>query len=497
MEPREVPSQSYSYQIIPTAPEVPKDDVESSVESTLEIVLLWGDSVLQVFHIPLDREFALGADDLARGVDFVVPSEVLGCTRHVLVRATASSVTVLAPPTTRVLSLQRLGATEETRLINTDSELGASQPELSLQLGECVRVSFGPVRAVVSWVAAGKAVPRKSLTSDNRGLAYFAATAGLTAAWLGVTAFMVPSLHGLTTDINDEQVYLIQQYLNAEQERQRERELSEEVGKETSSGAEEGARAPAEEGKTGLKSAPYQARALAIKGKADTLDPRAARQQALEEATTFGTIGLLNTASLSGLLPGYERDMALGQHDLNANGDLWSDTLGDAFGEGGLALSGIGEGAGGKFGIIGLGEIGMGPGAPGCKGEHCERGFGGGPTLGGSYRPKDVGVRMAGDTTVSGRLPKSTIQRVVRQNFGRFRMCYQDGLRTNPNLEGRVAVRFVIGRGGAVENAQNGGSSMPSSDVVSCVTRAFYGLSFPAPEDGIVTVVYPINFFPA
>jgi hypothetical protein len=28
------------------------------------------------------------------------------------------------------------------------------------------------------------------------------------------------------------------------------------------------------------------------------------------------------------------------------------------------------------------------------------------------------------------------------------------------------------------------------------VTRAFYGLSFPQPEGGIVTVTYPITFSP-
>ena len=84
----------------------------------------------------------------------------------------------------------------------------------------------------------------------------------------------------------------------------------------------------------------------------------------------------------------------------------------------------------------------------------------------------------------------------MRQNFGRFRLCYENGLRNNPNLQGRVAVRFVIGRDGAVSNVGNGGSDMPDSGVVSCVVRAFYGLSFPQPEGGIVTVVYPIMFSP-
>jgi hypothetical protein len=98
---------------------------------------------------------------------------------------------------------------------------------------------------------------------------------------------------------------------------------------------------------------------------------------------------------------------------------------------------------------------------------------------------------------VSGHLPPEIIQRVVRQNFGRFKACYESGLRTSPSLQGRVAVRFVIGRDGAVSNVADGGSDLPDSGVVSCVTRAFYGLSFPPPANGIVTVTYPIVFSPA
>jgi outer membrane biosynthesis protein TonB len=88
------------------------------------------------------------------------------------------------------------------------------------------------------------------------------------------------------------------------------------------------------------------------------------------------------------------------------------------------------------------------------------------------------------------------VQRIVRQNFGRFRMCYQTGLTRNPSLEGRVTARFVIGRDGSVSNVSNGGSDLPDAAVTSCVLSAFYGLSFPQPEGGIVTVVYPIMLAP-
>lgn len=177
-----------------------------------------------------------------------------------------------------------------------------------------------------------------------------------------------------------------------------------------------------------------------------------------------------------------------------AMGNMWGDEIGDAFGAGGLGLSGIGEGGGGKGEGIGLGSIGqIGHGA----GTGTGQGFGSGKgRLGGSHRARRPPKVRMGATSVSGRLPPEVIRRIVRQNFGRFRLCYENGLRNNPNLQGNVTVNFVIGRNGAVSNVANGGSSMPDAGVVSCVVRSFYGLSFPQPEGGIVTVRYPINFSP-
>jgi hypothetical protein len=128
------------------------------------------------------------------------------------------------------------------------------------------------------------------------------------------------------------------------------------------------------------------------------------------------------------------------------------------------------------------------------------RGFGNGIGLGhlagtgsGTGTSSAGSLRM-GAVQVNGRLPPEVISRIVRQNSGRFRLCYDNGLRTDPNHQGRVAVKFVIDRSGAVASAGDGGSDLPNAGVVSCVVRAFSNLSFPEPEGGIVTVVYPIIF---
>ncbi|MFO0759132.1 MAG: VIT domain-containing protein [Byssovorax sp.] len=180
--------------------------------------------------------------------------------------------------------------------------------------------------------------------------------------------------------------------------------------------------------------------------------------------------------------------------DVSARGNMWgSDPAGDAFGAGGLGLSGIGEGGAGRGDGIGLGSVGT---VGHASGSGSGQGFGSGHgRIGGAHRTKPPQVRM-GATQVSGRVPPEIIQRIVRQNFGRFRACYERGLLANANLQGRVSVRFMIDLDGSVSLAANGGSDLPDSATVACVVNAFRGLSFPQPEGGRITVVYPLMFSP-
>ena len=225
-------------------------------------------------------------------------------------------------------------------------------------------------------------------------------------------------------------------------------------------------------------------------------DPHIARAQAQRDSAEFGMIGLLNSGAdgdPNAPIAPWGRDDSVGNDPMSARGNLWGNDIGDSFGNGGLGMSGLGEGGGGRGEGIGLGSIGtIGHGA----GTGTGQGFGSGHgRLGGNHISSPPQVRM-GTFNVVGRLPPEVIQRIVRQNFGRFRLCYENGLRSNPNLQGRVATRFEIRKDGDVGNVTNGGSDMPDSNVVRCVVRSFYGLSFPQPEGDSVMVVAPIMFSP-
>lgn len=109
--------------------------------------------------------------------------------------------------------------------------------------------------------------------------------------------------------------------------------------------------------------------------------------------------------------------------------------------------------------------------------------------------PDPKGNIGSGALSVSGRLPAEVIQRAVRQNLGKLRACYESGLTRNPKLGGKVVVRFVIGQDGAVSSATSDPeTTLTDAAVVSCVVDGFKKIAFPAPEGGIVTVVYPLTF---
>ena len=223
-------------------------------------------------------------------------------------------------------------------------------------------------------------------------------------------------------------------------------------------------------------------------------DSAIARQEALREAAEFGMFGLLNADGGAPKSP-WGRENALGNDPMSARGNMWGDAIGDSYGAGGLGLTGTGAGDGGGGGRgegIGLGNIGtMGHGS----GLGSGQGYGSGG-LGGHAHARAPKIRQ-GTTTVNGRLPPEVIQRIVRQNFGRFRLCYEQGLLKDPKLTGMVATKFVIDTQGAVTSAaRDASTTMSDASVVSCVTRAFSSFSFPQPEGGIVTVVYPVIFEP-
>lgn len=483
---------TYTYAMIPTAA-VDTAEIDSAVEA-LEVEVRWGAQVLHLGHLTPPRSFFVGEDQRpGASCDVLVPEAKLGTSRApiVLVDERGAWAVIPAGSCTSLDAAALAGA-------EACAELAGAKKVL-LGRGQSVETTVGDFTfRVASTLAARKVAGHGKL--DRKHLAATAGSALVHGAFFAALAFMMPPLGATTEDgIQEDQQYRLMQAIQGLQEKEAEKEKAQSDAKDGGDDGGTGSRAEKEEGKMGSEVSRETNKRFALKGDPANKEVMIPREVALRDAESFGMVGILNTmAGSDANVPHAEWANALaGNQDINANGNMWGESLGEAGGSGGLGLSGIGEGGGGKFQGIGLGNIGtIGSGSGTCTTGNCQGfGHGNGP-MGRGHQAKAPGTMRTGVTTASGRLPSEVIQRVVRQNFGRFRACYEAGLRNNPNLAGRVAVNFVIGRDGSVGQANSGGSDLPDGGVVSCVVRSFYGLSFPAPESGIVTVSYPIAFSP-
>ncbi len=216
----------------------------------------------------------------------------------------------------------------------------------------------------------------------------------------------------------------------------------------------------------------------------------------LSDNTAAGPMAQAQTAPSTTATGGARRSRSMGgeRDQAHANGNMDGDAIGDAFGYGGLGGQGSGAGGGGTGeGTIGLGNFGtIGHGA----GTGSGQGYGSGSGTGLRGRGGSGPLVRASVPEVFGALSPEVVRRVVLRNLGQISHCHEQGLAQNPNLHGKVTVRFVIGSNGAVSQSAvaNDATTYPLPTVAQCVATAVTRWQFPSVEGGApVTVYYPFN----
>jgi len=461
----------FTYSMVKSGPDVVPDDVEVAHAAAIEVMILWDSNVLHVSHLAPPRSFAVGEEmGEKEGVDYFIPGETLGAARAPIVASRGLGAALVILPRSRgYVDVPGQGKVSFADLISSgrarlSAEMGGAH-EYELPAGAKARMELDGSALVfqVSAVNAGKRLPGGLLATMEPAAFLFT---GLSFVFhlglVAVFAFFMPNMSGDDSEaIDRDQIMMMQKLLNAEADREKEEEKNKETDPNpTKDEGGTGDRSKGEEGKMGNQNSKEANNKYGVKGPQNNPDTHLAKQAAIDEARTFGMIGLLS--SMSGGDPNaptapWGRDDSSGVDEKSARGNMFGDTIGDAFGTGGLGLTGTGEGGGGRGESIGLGNFGgLGHGAGTGTGQGIGGGRGG---IGGVHKPKAPSMRE-GVTSVNGRLPPEVIQRIVRQNFGRFRLCYENGMRQNPNLQGRVAVKFVIDRSGAVSLTTDGGSDL-------------------------------------
>ncbi len=142
-----------------------------------------------------------------------------------------------------------------------------------------------------------------------------------------------------------------------------------------------------------------------------------------------------------------------------------------------------GESAGNGTGVSTAG-VGGGKGTKGLGG-----GLGQGKTGSGG-----VGL-IEEESEVVGGLDREIIAQYIKTQLGQILYCYERQLSANPDLYGKVAVKFTISGNGQVETQSINDTTLKSAPVEGCILNKVARWKFPEPRGGTkVLVTYPFLF---
>jgi hypothetical protein len=141
-----------------------------------------------------------------------------------------------------------------------------------------------------------------------------------------------------------------------------------------------------------------------------------------------------------------------------------SERSGALMGDGGLGLGGDGSGDPGQLGQIGVGE---------------------------NTAPR---VKRSEDQTEQGGM-RDVIRRILKHHNKQVRGCYERALAREPQLAGRVSIKFTISPQGDVSSAEVAQDTLADPEVGRCVQGVILKLTFPT-SDAPLIINYPFTFQP-
>jgi outer membrane biosynthesis protein TonB len=179
----------------------------------------------------------------------------------------------------------------------------------------------------------------------------------------------------------------------------------------------------------------------------------------------------------------------------------FADVLGGSTGGGDIASALAGAGGVGIATEASVGSTGPRGGGTGKVAGIGDLGTSGGGKvdLGSSKKEVEVSGRVtsAAPEVESSDVDRDALARYVKARIKAIQNCYEKELKRNPNLKGKVLVRFNIlssGRTGEIEIEEN---TLGNDAVASCIRTVIRGWMFPFKPDGEVPVAYPFVFSPA
>jgi outer membrane biosynthesis protein TonB len=179
-----------------------------------------------------------------------------------------------------------------------------------------------------------------------------------------------------------------------------------------------------------------------------------------------------------------------------------SGAVADVFGAGGgmtdvaSALSGAGGIAVATDPGAGGGRKGGGQGGAASIGNLATSG-GGQVAYGAKSEVKVTGSVAAEEAEVdSAEIDQQKLANFIKARMGLIKACYENALKRNPNLKGKIAIRFTILETGGLADLESITNTMGAADVSNCIMATMRSWRTQFKPSGPVTVEYPFVFSP-
>jgi len=179
-----------------------------------------------------------------------------------------------------------------------------------------------------------------------------------------------------------------------------------------------------------------------------------------------------------------------------------SGAVADVFGAGGgmtdvaTALSGAGGVAVATDPGAGGGRKGGGQGGAASIGDLATSG-GGSVGYGAKQEVRVSGSVAAEEAEVdSADIDQQKLAAFVRARMGLIKGCYENALKRNPTLKGKISIRFTILETGGIADIQASVNSLNSPEVAACIINTMRTWRTQFRPSGPVTVEYPFVFAP-
>jgi hypothetical protein len=223
---------------------------------------------------------------------------------------------------------------------------------------------------------------------------------------------------------------------------------------------------------------PEVSKSIATHMNNETTPTKTTRSQSIKRMGALSALGSLNSSKQRGGL------------DLSAAQTTAGPGLGGTQGSGGVQTSLYAKGI--VSAPLGAGANVQGAGGYGTKGKGGGQAGYGKLALTGSTGVS--AIPLGAEATVAKGLDRDQIAAVINRNQGQIRFCYEQGLQSDPALNGRVAVDFTIGGNGLVKEAAIESSTLKAKTVEECILMRLKSWKFPLPDGGVdVKVSYPFT----